>query len=382
MASSPTQTQDRTLNENIELSTQEKCQIDSVPSKIIHEDVVISLQRGAWFLNARPTEGRQLLYVSLDQDVVKFQCGPAKAIYLTDITDVRYGWKTDTFGETTRKKNDLRCGFRLKEDCCFSIVYGSQRHTLDLQAKDATTAQTWANNASGLIEAIRARSSSRSDKSEWLKRAFKEADTDRSGFLSFDECCRLLSNLNVNLETPKVGKLFQLSNTNRHRERGESVLDEKEFLHFYNLVSERKELTTIFQNCVQGDANLSGNNLAKFLNKEQEMKHADLAYAQRLIERHKLQNAIQEMTLSEFQSMMNSPLFDILKEEHHQVNQDMDQPISNYYISSSHNTYLIGDQLMGGSSIEGYVSALERGCRCLELGKSFLKESFLFKLKK
>lgn len=44
-----------------------------------------------------------------------------------------------------------------------------------------------------------------------------------------------------------------------------------------------------------------------------------------------------------------------------------DKPLNEYFISSSHNTYLLGRQFAGASSIEGYIKALQRGCRCVEV---------------
>ncbi|KAJ9615394.1 hypothetical protein H2200_001469 [Cladophialophora chaetospira] len=42
-------------------------------------------------------------------------------------------------------------------------------------------------------------------------------------------------------------------------------------------------------------------------------------------------------------------------------------PMSSYYISSSHNTYLSGHQLYGEASDTAYTDVLRRGCRCLEI---------------
>lgn len=70
-----------------------------------------------------------------------------------------------------------------------------------------------------------------------------------------------------------------------------------------------------------------------------------------------------------FTNYMRSPAGDIFNPEHNQVNQDMTQPLCNYFIATSHNTYLTGDQLLSQSRVEMYAYVLQAGCRCVE-GKS------------
>ena len=47
--------------------------------------------------------------------------------------------------------------------------------------------------------------------------------------------------------------------------------------------------------------------------------------------------------------------------------EDLSWPLSSYFISSSHNTYLSGNQLSSDSSAEAYTNVLLRGCRCVEI---------------
>lgn len=72
------------------------------------------------------------------------------------------------------------------------------------------------------------------------------------------------------------------------------------------------------------------------------------------------------MDLNHFTAFLLSANNSIFKKEHSVVYQDMDLPLSSYYINTSHNTYLLGDQIAGESSVEGYIRALQQGCRCIE----------------
>lgn len=61
------------------------------------------------------------------------------------------------------------------------------------------------------------------------------------------------------------------------------------------------------------------------------------------------------MTFDGFARFMNSEETHIFCRDRAQVYQDMDQPLTNYFISTSHKTYLLNGQLVGESHPWAYA---------------------------
>lgn len=61
------------------------------------------------------------------------------------------------------------------------------------------------------------------------------------------------------------------------------------------------------------------------------------------------------MSIDGFQMYLVSPESAVLDPQLLALHQDMSQPLSHYFICSSHNTYLMDDQLRGQSSQEAYI---------------------------
>lgn len=68
--------------------------------------------------------------------------------------------------------------------------------------------------------------------------------------------------------------------------------------------------------------------------------------------------------LNDFLTYMSSAASNALAPPLHH---DHSYPLSNYFISTSHNTYLSGNQLYGHASTDAYKNVLLRGCRSLEI---------------
>lgn len=77
------------------------------------------------------------------------------------------------------------------------------------------------------------------------------------------------------------------------------------------------------------------------------------------------------MSFEGFIRYLTSEDCSIFNKDQRSTYQDMNQPLCDYFISSSHNTYLTADQLVGPSELWGYT-------RYLCTFKKYLKHSLSF----
>ncbi|XP_064396880.1 1-phosphatidylinositol 4,5-bisphosphate phosphodiesterase delta-1-like isoform X2 [Halichondria panicea] len=291
-------------------------------------------------------------------------------IAVTNITEVRGGRSTDSF----KISKDTH-----PEDVCFSIIYkdaGNNLKTLDLAALTVADRTAWVEGLKAIL-----RQTSSSDKGDerskvrerWLKDLFDRADKDNSGTLDLKEVLRLMNELNVGVSQKQLKKQFKAADTEGASEGDQldGKLNFDEFCTLFKDLSARPELRMLFNKYSSKMEWLTVKDLQKFLQLEQGADNPSLEFCTQLVQKYEPTDegkAQGFMSMDGFSQFMLGPENDIINVDRCSIiYQDMTQPLSHYYIASSHNTYLLEDQLKGPSSCEAYVRALRKGCRCVEL---------------
>ncbi|EMP35169.1 1-phosphatidylinositol-4,5-bisphosphate phosphodiesterase delta-4 [Chelonia mydas] len=199
----------------------------------------------------------------------------------------------------------------------------------------------------------------------WICDWFQKADKNKDGRMSFKEVRQLLKMMNMDMNEDHALRLFQMA------DRSESgTLEGEEFVLFYKALTQRDDVLDVFQVFSQDGKKLTLLEFVDFLQQEQLEGENTQEFAMELIARYEpseTARARHMLSVDGFLLYLLSPEGAIFNPAHGPLCQDMTQPLCHYFISSSHNTYLLEDQLRGQSSVEGYIRALKRGCRCLEV---------------
>uniref|UniRef100_A0A8C3I090 Phosphoinositide phospholipase C n=1 Tax=Chrysemys picta bellii TaxID=8478 RepID=A0A8C3I090_CHRPI len=251
--------------------------------------------------------------------------------------------------------------------CCFTIYHGNHMESLDLITSNPEEARTWITGLKYLMAGI-------SDEDSLAKRQrthdqypFKDiTDKNGDGLLNIEEIHQLMHKLNVNLPRRKVRQMFQEADTDENQ----GTLTFEEFSVFYKMMSLRRDLYLLLLSYSDKKDHLTVEEFAQFLKMEQKMNNVTTEYCLDIIRKFEVSEENKEQNvlgIEGFTSFMRSSACDIFNPLHSEVHQDMDQPLCNYYIASSHNTYLTGDQLLSQSKVEMYARVLQDGCRCVEV---------------
>uniref|UniRef100_A0A8D1GHU5 1-phosphatidylinositol 4,5-bisphosphate phosphodiesterase gamma n=1 Tax=Sus scrofa TaxID=9823 RepID=A0A8D1GHU5_PIG len=264
---------------------------------------------------------------------------------------------------------------RQKEDCCFTIFYGTQfvLSTLSLAADSKEDAMKWLSGLKILHQEVMSASTP-----TVIER--KQENVPFCLRISLRELKAILPLVNFKVSSAKFLK-DKFLEIGAHKDE----LSFEQFHLFYkklmfeqqkSILDEFKKDSSVFilGNTDRPDASaVHLHDFQRFLlHEQQELWAQDLNKVRermtKFIDDTMRETAEPFLFVDEFLTYLFSRENSIWDEKYDVVDmQDMNNPLSHYWISSSHNTYLTGDQLRSESSTEAYIRCLRMGCRCIEL---------------
>uniref|UniRef100_A0A4W4FEC6 1-phosphatidylinositol 4,5-bisphosphate phosphodiesterase gamma n=1 Tax=Electrophorus electricus TaxID=8005 RepID=A0A4W4FEC6_ELEEL len=258
---------------------------------------------------------------------------------LFEIREVRPGRNFKDFERFKDNKD------KHQDSMCFTIFYGSQfvLNTLSLGGEHLLSYSKCGALLRFGNRALRITC--------WLRKQMYSVDQTKKNSITLKEVKSLLTLINFKVPGGRFLKeKFAAAGGKK------DVLDFEQFHKFYN------DLIFDNQRMVSGSFKLKcAESWANNLNQVRELMTT-------FIDDNMRKTNDPEFTVGEFLNFLFSKENSIWDEKFSVLSSlDMNNPLSHYWINSSHNTYLTGDQLRSESSTEAYVRCLRLGCRCIEL---------------
>ncbi|MEE6489983.1 hypothetical protein FKM82_015755 [Ascaphus truei] len=338
-------------------------------------DCISFMQGGCELKKVRPNSRIYSRFFTLDTDVQALRWEPSKKdpekakLDMSAIKEIRLGKNTETF-----RNNGL--ADQISEDCAFSVIHGENYESLDLVANSADVANIWVSGLRYLVSHSKqpldlVEGGQNTPRLTWLKSVFEAADVDGNGIMLEDTAVELIKQLSPAIKEAKVRLKFK--EIQKSKEKLTTRVTREEFCEAFSELCTRPEVYFLLVQISKNKEYLDANDLMLFLESEQGMTQVTEEMCLDIIQKYELSKEGRLkgfLTIDGFTQYLLSQECDIFDPVHKKVSQNMTQPLSHYYINSSHNTYLIEDQFRGPADINGYVRALKIGCRSIELDVS------------
>ncbi|KAL1977739.1 hypothetical protein VTN31DRAFT_598 [Thermomyces dupontii] len=350
-----------------------------------------ALQRGTVLTKVTRKKRKQVRFF-FDSDAAKVRWdpnNPAKRFYIDDIKEVRVGSDARNYREEHHVPAEL-------ESRWITIIFadpdrskGRPVKTLHLITPDDYTQELWTTTLEhvsryriGLMAGLAGSNQSEAVlRAHWQReisrrypQGVRPGEVESLDLATVESVCH---SLHINCSKHMLRAQFAKADVGN-----KGVLTFAEFKDFIARLKDRKDIKRIYRG-LASDAK-EGLTLSEFLDFLRDVQKEDVenkrelwtSVFERFVRRARTraQGTVPDASDTSSEPRMSCEAFSAYL--HSETNgiyasrkpeSRFDRPLNEYFISSSHNTYLLGRQVAGASSTEAYITALQQGCRCVEI---------------
>ncbi|KAF1962124.1 PLC-like phosphodiesterase [Byssothecium circinans] len=346
------------------------------------------LEQGTDFTKITKKRNEKTITLRLDLDSAKVcwdPSRPSKAFYIDDVKEIRTGedakhyreelgytedyeplWMTIVYSDTTRAKGKSKTMHLIAQNVGQFALWTK---TLDSVSRDRIDMMA------GLVSLTE--KSARLVWERQMDRRFKgQPHLEEQECLDFSGILELCRSLHIHSSEETIRMYFDKADATRS-----GSLNEAQYLYFIRRLKQRKDVKQIYKQFTPAPhTGMDKQTFFSFLQREQGIDvGADLEQWTAIFDKFARASRTKAtppeggqvalpltITPLSFQAFLMSDKHNSIYKPANDTPQ-LNRPLNEYFISSSHNTYLLGRQVADESSIEAYITTLQKGCRCIEI---------------